>query len=168
MKHTVTCLVKNQPGALAELTGAFFERGINIYSLAVSEREESEVSRMTIVVEAEEHQLDEIDKVAGEVEAVTAIQDLSMDELTTRELLLLKVQATPENIPKIMQTAEMFRAEVVAVNKTTLTLAHVSIAQRIDGLIRALRPLGIVELARSGRIAVTNSESDPPGGSSAS
>jgi len=166
MKHTVTCLVKNQPGALADLTGAFFERGINIYSLAVSEREESEVSRMTIVVEAEEHQLDEIDKVAGEVEAVTAIQDLSMDELTTRELLLLKVQATPENIPKIMQTAEMFRAEVVAVNKTTLTLAHVSIAQRIDGIIRALRPLGIVELARSGRIAVTNSEAEPPQGPS--
>ena len=70
MKHTVTCLVKNQPGALADLTGAFFEKGINIYSLAVSEREESEVSRMTLVVEAEEHQLDEIDKVAGEVEAV--------------------------------------------------------------------------------------------------
>lgn len=162
MKHTVTCLVKNQPGALAELTGKFHEKGINIYSLAVSERQESEVSRMTIVVEAEESQLDEIAKVAGELEAVTAIQDLAAEELTARELLLLKVRATPENIPKIMQTAEMFRAEVIAVNKTTLTLAHVSIAQRIDGMIRALRPLGIVELARSGLIAVTNREDQPP------
>jgi acetolactate synthase-1/3 small subunit len=118
---------------------------------------------MTIVVEAEEHQLDEIDAVAGEVEAVTAIQDLSAGELTARELLLLKVRATPENIPKIMQTAEMFRAEVIAVNDSTLTLAHVSIAQRIDGMIRALRPLGIVELARSGRIAVTNREAPNQG-----
>lgn len=162
MKHTVTCLVKNQPGALAELTGVFHEKGINIYSLAVSERQESDVSRMTIVVEAEEDQLEQIARVASEVEAVTAIQDLSADELTARELLLLKVRSTPENIPKIMQTAEMFRAEVIAVNKTTLTLAHVSIAQRIDGIIRALRPLGIVELARSGLIAVTNSEAPPP------
>ena len=110
------------------------------------------------MVEAEEDQLEEIAAVAGELEVVTAIQDLSADELTARELLLLKVRATPENIPKIMQTAEMFRAEVIAVNKTTLTLAHVSIAQRIDGLIRALRPLGIVQLARSGLIAVTNRE----------
>jgi acetolactate synthase-1/3 small subunit len=156
MKQTITCLVRNRPGVLARVTGAFAARSVNIHSLAVSQTEESEVSRMTIVVEAEEKEVDAVEEIARKLEDVLAIEDLAGDQLLARELLLLKVRADAANIPKIMQTAELFRAEVIALGETSLTLALASDAGRIDSLVRALRPMGILELSRSGRIAVSN------------
>jgi len=105
MKHTISCLVKSKPGVLARVTGAFTEKGVNIHSLAVSETAEAEFSRMTVVVEAEEGEVDAVECIADEMEEVQAIQDLSGDELLARELLLLRVCAEAEKIPKIMQTA---------------------------------------------------------------
>lgn len=156
MKHTLSCLVYNKPGVLANVAKSFAEEGINIYSLAVGEVEEEDKSRMTIVVEADEKVVRKAEEHLERLKDVIKVYDLTEEELISRELLLIKIRIEPHKIPQTLQIAELFNAQVIAVSDYEMVLSLASEEKRVNGLIRMLRPIGIVELARSGKLAVRN------------
>jgi len=158
MKHTISCLVRNQPGVLAQVAESFARDKINISSLAAGTTEDPSVSRMTIVVEGDDTTVAHVERVVQEMPSVLRIEDLASREFFARELLLVKVKAAPESISRIMQMAEMFDARVIGVTPRTMTLELAADDRRIDAMLKLLEPLKIVSMARSGRIAVSAEE----------
>ena len=158
MKHTVSCIVENNPGVLASIAGSFAEVGINITSLAVGETEDSALSRMTIVVNCEEDRLAKVVEHLQKLEEVMRVEDLDREEFIERELMLVKVKAEGEDIAKVMQLVEIFHATVVGIGKDGLVIEMCGLDTRVDALIDLLKPFGIVELARTGRVAVEHHE----------
>jgi len=154
MKHTLSCLVKNQPGVLAQVSAAFASQGISIESLAVGETEDTEVSRATIVVAGDEETVAEAERQCQGLDVVIKLEDLASEEVYARELLLIKINVEPASITRIMQVAELFQARVIGLSDTTMTLELAGEHRAVDGLLKMVRPLGIVALARSGQIAV--------------
>ena len=155
MKHTLSCLVKNQPGVLARVSEAFASKGISIDSLAVGETEDTQVSRATIVVSGEEETVSEAERECEALDVVIALEDLASEEFYARELLLVKLRVSPDTVTRVMQAAELFQARVIGMSDRTLTLELAGEHHAIDGLLKMVRPLGIVALARSGKIAVS-------------
>ena len=158
MKKTLSCLAFNRPGVLAKIASVFAEEGINIYSLAAGEIEEEDKSRMTIVVEGDEQTVRKAEKHLSGVPEVIGLEDFGKGGLIAMELLLIKVRLRPRSIPQILQIAELFNAQVIAVSDQAMVLALPSEEKRINGLVRMLKPIGIVEMSRSGQIAVTSPE----------
>ncbi len=154
MKHTLSCLVKNQRGVLAKVSDAFASAGISIDSLAVGETEDTEVSRATIVVRGDEQTVEKAERHCEALDVVIELEDLASEEFYARELLLLKVRIEPDTTTRIMQAAELFQARVVGLSDRTITLELAGEPRAVDGLLKMMRPLGIVALARSGQIAV--------------
>ncbi|MBN2324497.1 MAG: acetolactate synthase small subunit [Spirochaetes bacterium] len=154
MKHTLSCLVYNRPGVLAKIAHTFAEEGINIYSLAAGEVEEEDKSRMTIVVDADDITVRRAENHLTEMDEVIKLFDLQEQELIAMELLLIKVRIKPEKIPQTLQIAELFHAQVIAVSEESMVLTLASEEKRIDGLVKLLKPLGIEEMSRSGKLAV--------------
>lgn len=164
MKHTVSCLVKNQQGVLAQVSAAFAGRGINIESLAVAETELPEVSRATVVVTGDDETVAEAERQCRALDVVIRLEDLSSDEFYARELMLVKLRVEPETIPSIMQASELFQARVIGMTERTITIELAGEHRTVDGFLKMVRPLGIVALARSGQIAVSVSEAEGPTG----
>ncbi len=160
MKHTLSCLVRNQQGVLARVSEAFSSKGINIESLAVGETEDTNVSRATIVVMGDEQTVLEAERQCRSLDVVIRLEDLASEEFFARELLLLKVRIRPETIPRLMQMAELFQARVLGLTDKTITLELAADHKAIDGLLKMVRPMGIVSLARSGQIAIPASDDD--------
>ncbi|MGQ9614796.1 MAG: acetolactate synthase small subunit [Spirochaetota bacterium] len=158
MKHTISCLVYNRPGVLAKIASSFAEENINIYSLAAGEVEEEDRSRMTIVVDADIETVRKAEKRLMKIDEVIKLHDFMAEELIDMELLLIKVRIKPVNIPQILQIAELFNAQVIAVSDIAMVLSLASEEKRINGLVRMLKPIGIIEMSRSGKIAVTSPE----------
>ena len=154
MKHTLSCLVKNQRGVLALVSEAFASKGINIESLAVGETEDTKVSRATIVVAGDDQTVSEAERQCEALDVVLEMEDLASEEFYARELLLIKVRVEPDTITRIMQVSELFQARVIGMSDQTITLELADEHRAIDGLLKMVRPLGIVALARSGQIAV--------------
>lgn len=154
MKHTLSCLVRNQPGVLARVSEAFAAKGINIESLAVGETDDTTVSRATIVVVGDDETLAEAERQCQAIDDVIRLEDLASEEFYDRELLLVKVRVRPETITRIMQVAELSQARVIGLSDKTITLELAANHRAIDGMLRMVRPFGIVSLARSGQIAV--------------
>src|SRR3954451_6515932 len=121
-KHTLSVLVENKPGVLARVAGLFSRRGFNIDSLAVGETEHPDVSRITIVVNAEDSPLEQVTKQLNKLVNVLKIVELEQGAAVQRELLLVKVRAPLADRTQVLQTAELFRARVVDVNTDTVTL----------------------------------------------
>jgi acetolactate synthase-1/3 small subunit len=158
MKKTLSCLARNRPGVLAKIASVFAEEGINIYSLAAGEIEEEDKSRMTIVVEGDEHTVQKAEEHLSRVDEVIGLEDFGEGGLIAMELLLIKVRLKPRSIPQILQIAELFNAQVIAVSGQAMVLALPSDEKRINGLVSMLKPIGIIEMSRSGQIAVTSPE----------
>ncbi len=154
MKHTLSVLVENRPGVLARVAGLFSRRGFNIDSLAVGPTEDPELSRMTIVVDVEEHSLEQVTKQLHKLINVIKISDLDPHHSVGRELLLIKVQGTAKNRAEIIEIADIFRAKIVDVSRSTLTLEVTGTADKLGAMQDLLTPYGITELARTGRIAL--------------
>ena len=154
MKRTLSCLVYNKPGVLEKIAASFADMGINIYSLAAGEVEEEDKTRMTIVVDTEEKLVKEAERKLKEVKYVIQLQHFSNEELISMELLLIKVRIKAHQIPQILQIAELFNANVIAVSGISMVLSVASEEKRIDGMIRMLKPMGIIEMSRSGKLAV--------------
>ncbi|MBN1345789.1 MAG: acetolactate synthase small subunit [Phycisphaerae bacterium] len=155
MKHTLSCLVKNQPGVLAKVSEAFASKGISIESLAVGETEDTNVSRATIVVTGDDRTVAEAERQCEGLEVVLELEDLASEEFFARELLLIKVRVRPGTIARIMQVSELFQARVVGLSDKTITLELAAEHRAIDGMLRMVVPFGIVSMARSGQIAVS-------------
>ncbi len=158
MKHTLSVMVENKPGVLARVAGLFARRGFNINSLAVGVTEDPNVSRMTITVDAEEHPIEQVTKQLHKLINVIKITDLDPENTVARELALLKVKSDAKTRAEVMQLAEIFRASILDVGKKTLTIEITGTFEKIDALEQLLKPHGVVEIVRTGRIAIERGE----------
>jgi acetolactate synthase-1/3 small subunit len=153
-RHTLSVLVENKPGVLARVSGLFSRRGFNIDSLAVGETEHPEVSRITIVVNADESPLEQVTKQLNKLVNVLKIVELDPEVSVQRELLLVKVRAERAIRSQVMETVSLFRARVVDVAADTLTIEATGTADKLDALLRDLEPYGIKEMVQSGLVAI--------------
>ena len=154
MRHTLAVLVENTPGVLARVAGLFSRRGFNIDSLAVGRTENPDVSRMTIVVEGDGRVLEQVTKQLYKLIDVIKISDITSDEYVDRELVLIKVSSDPAHRGEIIQVADIFRARIVDLGRKTITLECTGNDGKINAFEESLRPYGIKELVRTGKIAV--------------
>jgi len=154
MKHTISGLVRNRAGVLERIAGAFSKFEVNIKSIAVSETDVFDTSRMTLVVEGHDREVQKITAQLKKMPEILKIDDLARKDFVNRELALIKVCTQSDSISRISQIAELFGARAVAVGRTTLTLELAGDEDKVDGLIQMLRPLGIRAVARTGRVAL--------------
>jgi len=154
MRHVLSALVQNQPGVLAHVSGMLASRGFNIDSLAVGETEDPHLSRMTFVVTGDDAMLEQVRKQLDKLVTVVKVEDISSADFVEHDLMLINVNAPPEKRVEILQIVEMFRARVVDVSTNNLMLEISGREQKIEAFIELLRPYGILELARTGRIAL--------------
>ncbi len=155
MQHTISVLVENKPGVLTRVASLFARRGFNIDSLAVGTTEDPTLSRMTIVVNAEDTPLEQVTKQLHKLINVIKIQDLGAGDMVDRELVLYKVNAPAERRHEIIEIANVFRTKIVDVGKNTLTIEATGAADKLDAMEDLLRAYGIKELARTGKIALS-------------
>jgi acetolactate synthase-1/3 small subunit len=153
-KHTLCVLVENKPGVLARVAGLFSRRGFNIDSLAVGETEQPEVSRITIVVNADDSPLEQVTKQLNKLVNVLKIVELDQVASVQRELLLVKVRAERATRTQILETVALFRARVVDVSPEALTIEATGTSEKLDALLRDLEPYGIKEMVQSGVVAI--------------
>jgi acetolactate synthase-1/3 small subunit len=155
MKHTISVLVNNRPGVLARTAGLFARRGFNIDSLAVSTTQDSDVSRMTIVVEGADQVLEQISKQLYKLMDVIKVLDHQDEGVVNRELALIKVNTDAATRGEIMQTVNIFRANIVDISDRTFTIEVTGSADKVDALIALLDRYGIREMMRTGRIVLS-------------
>jgi acetolactate synthase-1/3 small subunit len=153
-KHTLSVLVENIPGVLARVSGLFARRGFNIDSLAVGETQDPAVSRITVVVHVEGHPLEQVTKQLHKLINVLRIVELPQDDSVERELALIKVEVDAGRRAEVLEIAEIFRAKVVDVDPASLVIEISGTTEKVTALEELLRPYGILELARTGRIAL--------------
>jgi len=153
-KHTLSVLVENKPGVLARIAALFSRRGFNIESLAVGPTEHDEISRMTIVVNVEDSPLEQVTKQLNKLVEVMKIVELDPAASVQRELVLVKVSATPETRGQVLDAVQLFRAKVVDVAADAVTIQIIGNAGKIADFLRVLEPFGIRELVQSGAIAI--------------
>ena len=154
MRHVLSALVQNQPGVLAHISGMLASRGFNIDSLAVGETEDPELSRMTFVVSGDDAVLEQVRKQLDKLISIVKVEDISSQNFVERDLMLIKVEATPAQRMEIVLLVEMFRARVVDVSSTNLMVEISGQENKVEAFIDLMRPYGILELARTGRIAL--------------
>jgi acetolactate synthase-1/3 small subunit len=154
MRHVLSALVQNQPGVLAHISGMLASRGFNIDSLAVGETEKADLSHMTFVVNGDDGELEQVRKQLDKIVTVVRVADLSSENFVERDLMLLKVRANPEQRVEISLLVEMFRSQVVDIGPDSLMVEISGQENKIEAFIELMRPYGILELARTGRIAL--------------
>jgi len=153
-RHTISLLVENKFGAFNRIAGLFAAKGYNIDSLSVGPTEEEDTSRMTIVTRGDDQVIEQITKQLNKLIDTIKVVDLTFESFVERELVLIKVQSSPSSRPEIMQIAEIFRAKVVDISPKSLTLEATGGQQKVDAIIKMLKPFGIKEIARTGRVAL--------------
>lgn len=153
-KHTLSVLVENHPGVLSRVAGLFSRRGFNIDSLAVGITENPEVSRITIVVDGDEYTVEQVSKQLNKLIDVIKIKQLEKADSVSRELALIKVAANATTRSEIVQIVEIFRANIVDVSKSTLTIEISGGTDKVAALEDMLKQFGIKEIVRTGTIAI--------------
>ncbi len=154
MRHTLSVLVENKPGALMRISSMFARRGFNIESLAVGPTERHDVSRITIRVDCEEHPLEQIEKQMHKLVNVLRVSELEPGEAVERELALLKVTATPNRRGELIALAQAFSARVADLGADAIVFEVVGHPEEIDAFEELVRPHGLKELVRTGRIGL--------------
>lgn len=154
MEHTISVLVENHFGVLAKIAGLFSARGFNITSLSVGETEIPDQSRMTIVVDADDKILDQVKKQLNKIIDVHKVVDLTEQKSVERELVFIKVKKTGSS-SEIIEIVSIFRGKIIDVAPESLMIEMTGGTDKIDALISLLKPYGIIEMARTGRIALS-------------
>ena len=154
MRHVISALVQNQPGVLAHVSGMLASRGFNIDSLAVGETEDAQLSRMTFVVHGDDAVLEQVRKQLEKIVTTVRVDDISSENYVERDLMLIKVEAPPARRTEIALLVEMFRARVVDISLDNMMIEISGQESKIEAFIELMRPYGIIELARTGRIAL--------------
>jgi acetolactate synthase-1/3 small subunit len=154
MRHVLSALVQNTPGVLAQISGMMASRGFNIDSLAVGETENHDLSRITFVVRGDDAVLEQVRKQLDKVVTVVAVQDISSEDFVERDLMLITVSAPSNQRTEIALLVEMFRGRVVDISANSLMIEISGTESKIETFIELMRPFGIRELARTGRIAL--------------
>lgn len=161
MKHTIAILVEDQPGVMARVASLFTRRGFNIESIAVGHSEKPGISRMTIITSGDEKVLEQVTKQLNKLIDVIRVRDISPRNVIERELILVKVHTDSLSIrAEIIQLVEIFKAKVVYVERDTLTIEMSGDEEKISGLLELLRPFGIIEIVRTGRIAIARTKNN--------
>ena len=158
MRHIISAIVENKPGVLAHIAGLFAGRGFNIDSLAVGETEDPGRSRMTVVVRGDDSVLEQVRKQLGKIIDVIKVTDFSDLECVERDLALVKVAVRPEKRGEIFEIVEVFRGKVVDIGAKHLTLEISGPEKKVEAFIDLMKPYGIREVVRTGRIAVARGE----------
>ena len=154
-RHTIVALVENKPGVLNRIVSKWRQRGFNIESLAVGHSEVPGLSRMTFVLGGAASEVEQVTKQLYKVVDVVKISDLAEDEIVTRELALMKVNASDQNRGAIIEIVDIFRGEIVDAAPETVVIEITGTEDKVDAAFEMLKPYGIREMARTGRVAVT-------------
>ncbi len=158
MRHIISVLIENEPGALSRLVGLFSQRGYNIETLNVAPTEDPTLSRLTLTTYGNEHKIEQITKQLNKLIEVVKVVDLSEGSHIERELMLIKLKAIGAARAEIKRTADIFRAQVVDVTPTTYTIQIAGATDKLDGFIEALSENTILEVVRSGVLGVARGE----------
>ena len=157
MRHVLSALVQNQPGVLAHVSGMLASRGFNIDSLAVGETEDPHLSRITFVVTGDNRVLEQARKQLEKIVTVVRVIDISREAYVERDLMLIKVTADPAHRAEVRGLVQDFRGRIVDVGPEHLIIEISGKEAKVEAFIDLMRPYGIVELARTGRIALVRS-----------
>jgi acetolactate synthase-1/3 small subunit len=157
MRHVLSATVQNVPGVLAHVAGMFASRGYNIDSLAVGETEDPRLSRMTFVVVGDDNVLEQVRKQLEKIVTVVRVEDVSGHDHVERDLMLIKVKMKPGQRAEIRELADIFRGRIVDVSHEQVMVEIAGQEKKIEAFIDLMRPFGIVELVRTGRIAMVRS-----------
>ncbi len=155
MKHSLSVLVVNKPGVLARISGLLSRRMFNIESIAAGLTEDPDITRITIVVQGDEQELDQVIKQLSKLVDVIKILRMEGPDAINRELALIKVKADPQKRSDIVDIVEIFRAKIVDVSPETMVIELTGDEQKIDALSAVLRDHGIIEMVRTGKIALS-------------
>lgn len=159
MKHVLSAMVMNQPGVLAHISGMLASRAFNIESLAVGETERPEFSRMTFVVAGDDKVLDQVRKQLEKIVTVVKVVDYLNQDLVERELMLIKVSTDGGRLSEIRELLEIFRGKVVDVGAKHVMLEISGSESKLSAFVDQMRAFGIIEMARTGRIALSRQKS---------
>jgi acetolactate synthase-1/3 small subunit len=154
-KHILSILVENKPGVLSRVTGLFARRGFNIDTLAVGPTDDPSLSRITLTLDGALHPIDQVTKQLHKLINVLKIRDLEPDETLARELALFKISADGAQRAEITQLVEIFRGKIVDVNRRAMVVEVTGTQDKIEAFERLVRPFGLVEMARTGEIAIS-------------
>ncbi len=154
MRHVITLLVENEFGVLARIAGLFSGRGFNIESLSVAETMDPTVSTMTIVTRGDDQIIEQVLKQLNKLIPVIKVVDLIEKDFVEREMILVKVSANAETREEILRVVDIFRGKVVDVGSKTYTIEVTGDEKKINAILALLKPLGIKELVRTGRVAM--------------
>ena len=157
MRHVLSALVQNKPGVLSHIAGMLASRGYNIDSLAVGETEDHRISRMTFVIVGDDNVLEQVRKQLEKIVTVVRVDDISARDFIERDLMLVKVAAPPAKRSEIRELADIFRGRIVDVAADTVVIEIAGQERKIEAFIELMRPFGIRELVRTGRIAMVRS-----------
>jgi acetolactate synthase-1/3 small subunit len=160
--HILSVLVENRAGVLARVAGLFSRRGYNIYSLAVAPTDDERFSRITVVVDVESTPLEQITKQLFKLINVVKISELDPSEATERELVLATVRAEPASRGEVIELVQVFEGRIVDVGYDQLTVMLAGAPSKLDDFEDMMRPYGIVELQRTGRVALPKLERQAP------
>jgi len=155
VKHTLSVLVENKFGVLARVAGLFSGRGFNIDSLTVGETQDSSISRMTIVVHGDDAVLEQVTKQLNKLIDVIKVQDFQEKSYVETELALIKVYASSKNRSEILQIVDIFDGKIMDVTEKSVIIEITGACEKIDSLVNLLRPFGIKEMARTGKVALS-------------
>lgn len=155
MKHILSVFVENKPGVLVRIAGLFSRRGFNIETLAVGPTDDDKFSRMTIVLDADEHSLEQVMKQLHKLINVVKITEFKQGQAVNRELVLYRVKANAKNRAHILEIADIFRAKIIDVSKDNVIIEATGTRTKLQAIEDLLKEYGILELARTGKIALS-------------
>ena len=159
MLHTLAVLVENHPGVLTRVAGLFARRAYNINSLSVCQTENPSISRMTIVVDGDDAVIEQVTKQLHKLVAVHKVSDLTQEAVVDRELALIRIKVRADTRLEVLQIVDVFRGRVVDMGRSNLTVELTGDEEKIDAFVRTIRPFGLMELVRTGKIAITRLDS---------
>jgi acetolactate synthase-1/3 small subunit len=168
MRHVLSALVQNVPGVLSHISGMLASRGYNIDSLAVGETEDPQLSRMTFVVVGDDRVLEQVRKQLEKIVTVVRVDDVSSTDYVERDLMLIKVSAPAGRRSEIRELVDIFRGRIVDVAPEVVVVEISGQEQKVEAFVELMRPFGIIELSRTGRIAMVRGstqkklEKEPP------
>ncbi|HEX8340908.1 MAG TPA: acetolactate synthase small subunit [Tepidisphaeraceae bacterium] len=158
MRSVISALVINEPGVLASVAGMFSARGFNIDSLVVGRTENPDLSRLTVVCDADENTLEQVRKQLAKLVPVVKVRDFKDAAYVERDLALVSVAVSPEKRSEVIEIANLYRAKVIDVARDSLMIEITGTEQKLESLIELLSPYGIKELARTGVIAMARGQ----------
>jgi len=159
-KHTLSILTENKSGVLSRIAGLFARRGFNIDTLTVGPTDDPQISRFTITIDGAEHSIDQVTKQLHKLINVIKIRDLEPDETVARELAVFKLAVDGAARAEVMQVCEIFRGKVVDVSRRSIILEVTGTTEKIEAFERMVRPFGLVEMMRTGEIAIARGRSE--------